>query len=156
MFPELGDRPIHIAGESFGGKYVPTYAARMRRKLDSIILVDPFVDAHPLILGLYEHLCVPTPLVRNGRQFNATACEVMEKGYSSCEQGAKQCDLTYDAETCAAGYEACQAIYDQFGQVVVEGGWDPYDDRHICHEPPLCGGQGKLSFWKRISPCPMN
>lgn len=147
VFPELESRPIHVAGESFGGKYVPTYVARMRRKLESIILLDALVDSHLIALGLYEHMCVPVPLTRNGRQFNSTACEVMEKSYSVCQQGAKQCDLTYDADTCAAGYLKCQAMTAQFYQGVIEGGWNPYDDRHVCHEPPLCGDQGKTVSW---------
>lgn len=144
VFPELEDRPIHITAESFGGHYGPVYTAMMRRKLASLILVDPFIDWNRLVLGAYTHLCVPAPLVRNGREFNATACKEMEKAYPACEAGGKACMLTYDADTCFAGFLACQSIWEQFEQVVVPGGWDPYDDRRICTDPPICGGQGKL------------
>ncbi|KAH8195414.1 hypothetical protein TruAng_010421 [Truncatella angustata] len=142
VFPELENRPIHITAESYGGHYGPSYTAMLRRKIASLILVDPFIDWNLLVLGAYEHLCVPGPLVRNGRQFNATACEEMEQFYPSCEKSAKLCLATNDGDTCWAAFEVCDHIWTQFYQTVIAGGWNPYDDRRVCDEPPLCGGQG--------------
>lgn len=144
-FPELQGRSVHFAGESFGGHYVPIYVAATRREFQSMILVDPFIDWPQMVLGTYEHLCVPSPIISGGRRFNATACDEMEKGYSACEKAGQLCALSYDADVCLIAAEVCDAVYGVFQREVVPGGWDPYDDRDICANPPLCTGQGKFS-----------
>lgn len=141
-FPELASRPIHLAAESFGGRYAPTYASMMRRRFASLILVDPLINWPRSILGLYHHLCVPVPITRGDRIFSVAACEQMVSGYSACERAATACDSTYDAEACLAAADTCQGMYDIFEREVVPGGWNPYDDRRQCEEPPMCGGMG--------------
>ncbi|KAF7535653.1 hypothetical protein G7054_g5168 [Neopestalotiopsis clavispora] len=141
-FPELEHRPIHLAAESFGGRYAPTYASMMRRRFASLILVDPLINWPRSLLGVYEHLCVPRPLTSGNRTFSAEACEQMKMGYAACEKSAAACDLTYDGETCLAAADTCQKIYDIFDNEVVPGGWSPYDDRRQCEVPPICGGMG--------------
>jgi cathepsin A (carboxypeptidase C) len=124
-FPELHGRPVHFAGESFGGNYVPIFAATTRRKFQSIILVDPLINWGRMMLGLYEHLCIPEPLLSGQHRFNASACDVMEKKYSSCEKAAYLCELSYDADVCAAAANDCDTIYKEFEREVVPGGWIP-------------------------------
>jgi carboxypeptidase C (cathepsin A) len=150
LFPELEDRPIHFAGESFGGKYVPVYAAMARRRFDSIILVDPFFDPSFHELSVYHHFC---PLKgeaegaegkRPPRYLNETACAAMETAYGKCEKIGKECSATYDADVCFLAQKACKPVMKWIIAESVPGGRDPYDDRHICDEPVFCNDLGKL------------
>lgn len=127
-----------FAGESFGGKYVPIYASRSRRNFDSIILVDPYIDYAHEALGLYEHFCL------NGEErvgINKTECEAIEKGYPACERHGQICRSTYDPLLCETAMNFCTeavAIHLQDGP----SGRNPYDDRLVCGELPLCGTIG--------------
>ena len=157
LFPELGGRPIHFAGESFGGKYVPVYAAMTRRMFESIILVDPFVDPALHALSMYEHFCPVRKVGRvNGeegrrerkgapppRYLNETACAAMEAGYGRCEKLRKECAATYDADVCWLAQDVCGRVERWVADEAGPGGRDPYDDRRTCGEPPLCNDMGK-------------
>jgi cathepsin A (carboxypeptidase C) len=151
LFPELSGRAIHFAGESFGGKYVPVYAAMTRRKFDSIILVDPYTEPGNHALGQYEHFC-PTktrdsPMTKESsppRYLNETACAAMEAAYSRCEKLSKACSSTYDADICWLVIDGCNEVTKWFQDEIRPGGRDPYDDRRICREPPLCNDMGKF------------
>ncbi|KAJ3520329.1 hypothetical protein NM208_g13752 [Fusarium decemcellulare] len=145
VFPEFHDRPIHFAGESFGGKYVPVYSAMTRRKFASIILVDPLIDLYNTIMGLYDHFCVghaEGDAVRPPRYMNDTACERMEELSVNCEKMGQVCRDTYDENLCAGAVAACEPVGEEYMREVVPGGRHPYDDRLACKEPPLCGNLG--------------
>jgi carboxypeptidase C (cathepsin A) len=158
LFPELADRPIHFAGESFGGKYVPVYTSMSRRVYESIVLVDPFLDPARHALGIYDHFC-PAPGEprepdnegdRPSRYFNETVCRAMEDAYDHCSGLGDLCRMTYDPSICFIAREDCWN--DFFAHLIdqaVPGGRDPYDDRHKCVKPPLCGGLGSSFplFW---------
>lgn len=151
VFPELSNKSIHFAGESFGGQYVPTYVSRMRRRLDSIILVNALVSFPKVVLGLYEHFCVPTSvqgveLSVSRRGFNDTECAKMAAGYPTCDHFSRLCDMAYDGKTCEAAYGACKPVEDVVMNKVAPGGLNPYDDRVDCIEPPLCS---------RLGTCPL-
>ncbi|KAK1838112.1 carboxypeptidase Y [Colletotrichum chrysophilum] len=140
VFPELSNKSIHFAGESFGGQYVPTYVSRLRRRLDSIILVNALVSFPKVVLGLYEHFCVPTSvqgveLSVSRRGFNHTECAKMAAGYPTCE----------------AAYGACKPVEDVVMNKVTPGGLNPYDDRVDCIEPPLCGRLGMEEITKYLN-----
>lgn len=149
LFSTLRDRPIHIAGESFGGKYVPIYTSMTRHKIDSIILVNALVNMPQTVLGKYEHFCVPFPTPSeeaSHHRFNASSCTLMEEGYSQCDKFSRMCDLTYDADTCSTAFEKCLPLEEVFQREVAPGGRHPYDDRLICEKPPICGKLGELPF----------
>lgn len=139
LFPKQeSGRQIIFAGESFGGKYVPIYASRSRRKFDSIILVDPYIDFAHEALGMYEHFCV-SGSEREG--MNKTECEAMERGYPTCDRHGQACRSTYDPLICETAMKVCNE------SVVIHfpdgpKGRNPYDDRLVCGELPLCGTTG--------------
>ncbi|KAF7556193.1 hypothetical protein G7Z17_g1662 [Cylindrodendrum hubeiense] len=145
LFPTLRDRPIHIAGESFGGKYVPVYTSMTRHKVDSVILVNALVNMPQTVLGLYDHFCVPFPTANeeaSPRRFNASSCTLMAEGYSQCDKFSRICDSTYDSDICFTAFEKCMPLYELFFVEVAPGGRHPYDDRLTCDEPPMCGKLG--------------
>jgi hypothetical protein len=151
LFPELQDRPIHFAGESFGGKFVPIYASVSRRRFSSVILVDPYVDPVSHLLGFYDHFC---PLNRSdvegkvdgpSRYFNETVCIAMEDGYQECEILGNACRTSYEGQICKLASDRCmETIGRWLNDEIVAGGRNPYDDRKTCEEPPLCGSLGML------------
>lgn len=155
LFPELGDRPIHFAGESFGGKYVPVYTAMTRRKFESIILVDPAIDPVLHELSLYLHYCPETRESRGTKEgsppryMNETACAAMEAAYSKCDTLRRACVSSYDADICWLAHDGCEGVMSWFGDEVRPGGRDPYDDRRVCREPPLCNDLGRSCYQPR-------
>lgn len=149
LFPDLQGRPIHFSGESFGGKYVPTYTSMMRRKMDSIILVDPLIDFSQVILGIYDHFCLPaseTSSADDGppRYMNATSCAEMEKHYAACDKFGQLCSTTYDGDFCMTAALKCLDMYEVYLREVVPGGRNPYDERLTCKTPPICGQLGEM------------
>ncbi|KAM0283776.1 hypothetical protein ACHAQH_002366 [Verticillium albo-atrum] len=140
-FPSLQSKPIHLAGESFGGKYCPVYADLMRRHFDSVILVDALVDFSYATLGLYDHFCADKPLA-HGRGLNVTSCAAMEEDLTACAKFGRLCTSTYDADICFAASEKCLAASEPYQRQIVSGGQNPYDDRTDCIDPPMCGRLG--------------
>ncbi|KAL1903422.1 hypothetical protein Sste5346_000048 [Sporothrix stenoceras] len=153
VFPQLAGRPLHIAGESFGGSYVPYFTSRLLAsanvpdlEVESIILVDATVDGLGAgVLGYYDHLCA---VDEQGHRktlrgwlggLNETACAAMERDMPRCEQLNVLCLATYDLDVCAMAAEWCMFnlgiwLYSD----VVSGGRNPYDDRRPCNNPPMC------------------
>ncbi|CAG9989010.1 unnamed protein product [Clonostachys byssicola] len=157
MFPQFSNASLHIAGESFAGRYIPgftqylhhtqhlrrAHAPRIAPYVDSIVLVDATVDAISSgALGYYDHLCAHTGDNRpSWRQtFNQTVCEAMSAAVPACERVVEQCRSTYDANLCdSAGASCDDNLGHLFSDEVVEGGMDPYDDRRKCgSNPPFC------------------
>lgn len=161
LFPELGDgRPLHFAGESFGGKYVPVYTAMARRRFESVILVDAAVDPAAHALATYLHFCPVTREEQRGammqeegsrppRYLNETACAAMEAAYSRCDKARRACGATYDADTCWLAQEVCLPVMEWVLDETRPGGRDPYDDRRVCREMPLCNDLGMSPFLTR-------
>ncbi|KAH7144237.1 carboxypeptidase Y [Dactylonectria estremocensis] len=144
-FPELSGRSIHLACESFGGKYCPVYADMMRRQFSSLVLVNAMINYPSVALGLHDHFCSSSKLARRGlgsRSVNISSCEEMEGAYSDCERQGRLCELTYDTEVCRIAFEKCDAVQTVYGRHVVPGGENPYDDRTTCIDPPICGRLG--------------
>ncbi|KAB5576257.1 carboxypeptidase Y [Coniochaeta sp. 2T2.1] len=156
LFPELEGREIHFAGESFGGKYVPVYAAMTRRRFESVVLVDPYVDPALHSLGSWGHFC---PLGESERRedrggkitkggleryLNATACEAMEGAYSKCERARRACSDTYEEYVCRVAARECEDVSKWWMDEIGPGGRDPYDDRSVCDRGiDLCHDMGQ-------------
>ncbi|KAK3318957.1 carboxypeptidase Y [Apodospora peruviana] len=157
VFPQYAANPLHFAGESFAGKYIPGYVHYMeqRRKqgllpslptIQSIILVDAVIDTvSSSVLSLYDHFCdvddeIGAPTTK--KPFNTTACDALENAAPECQRLDALCRDTYDGNVCQISHEVC---FDTLGgwlmDDVREGGRDPYDDRKACGpNPPICEG----------------
>ncbi|KAH7239774.1 Alpha/Beta hydrolase protein [Fusarium solani] len=140
FFPQLQDREVHLAGESFGGRYCPVYASMTKRKLTSVMLFNALVDERWRSLGAYRHLCRSKTI---SNPLNGTACAEMEAAYPACYKFGQLCSATYDADICSEASKNCAAVWEPFYQQVVPGGRNPYDDRTKCTTPPMCGHLGK-------------
>ncbi|KAI8712158.1 Amidohydro-rel domain-containing protein [Fusarium sp. LHS14.1] len=164
IFPELTDRPWHIAGESMGGHYVSGYTTyiinqereRSHQGLDlgldiqSTIIVDGYIDKSRHVIGLYDFFC--SDWRGDGRQaplINLTVCMKMGAEVAACEEKGALCRQTYDKDLCFWASEWCD---EKVGKHVMDevrpGGWNPYDSRLECKKPPLCSDFDKDEVWE--------
>ncbi|RSL82835.1 hypothetical protein CEP52_016863 [Fusarium oligoseptatum] len=122
VFPELASKPWHIAGESMGGHYVTYYLhhiltqelpdAPLDIKVSSAIIVDGYIDFSRQAVGYYDFFCQDWRGDGSSPLINTEECEDM------------------------ASYIPELGKY--FLANVKPGGWNPYDSRRPCIEPPLC------------------
>ncbi|KAH6952182.1 carboxypeptidase Y [Fusarium avenaceum] len=154
IFPDLADRPLHITGESMAGHYVTAYTkhivSRQREarhgsglpqlNIKSAVIVDGYIDASYQSSGYFDFFC--SDWRGDGRDFplmNATACTIMATAVPECEALGAQCRLTYDEALCSFASSWCEEHVGRFFlDDVKPGGWNPYDSREKCIEPPLC------------------
>ena len=115
IFPDFGHLPIHMAGESYGGHYVPVYtdyiiASKLRStesafqgNISSIILVNGYVDPTAYNIGEYELLCKgETPL------FNSTTCGEISKALPECVKQNQRCLDSYATNVCISADNFCK------------------------------------------------
>ncbi|KAF9629769.1 Carboxypeptidase Y like protein A [Lasiodiplodia theobromae] len=150
VFPELAHRPWHFAGESMGGHWTTGYAqyilSRQQEEggigdlslnIETIIAVSAYIDSSRTDVGLYDFFCD-----EEGGQhslMNETACAAMAAAVPECERLGALCRDTYDRNVCAVAARECTTgVGKYFWDGVRPGGWDPYDSRNKCTEPPLC------------------
>ncbi|KAI1266248.1 alpha/beta-hydrolase [Xylariaceae sp. FL1019] len=156
VFPEFSHSPLHIAGESFAGTYIPGFVEYISRRqqlgvpgvfngtIHSITLVDAVVDllgSGPL--AQYDHMCQ----FKNGENkknlgLSKTECAGFEKAVPECERLNRQCIDTYDGYICRAAFSFCQDEIIAFLDPK-PGGRNMFDDRSPCKGTlPLCGTGG--------------
>ncbi|KAI2601740.1 alpha/beta-hydrolase [Hypoxylon sp. NC1633] len=153
-FPQFSHLPLHIAGESFGGTYVPGFVDYVSRRqqlgvpgtfgnlIRSVTLIDAVVDmlgSGPL--GEYDHMCRFNEQGKNKLKlgYDQTTCREIERAVPECEHLSRQCIESYDGNICRAAYEFCSDKIDAFIDPQ-PGGRFPYDDRLVCNgTAPLCG-----------------
>lgn len=139
IFPDRARLPIHVAAESYGGHYAPTYLKHIldSRAFDSrsafwgnitsLVLIDAVVDFVAPSIGAYELLCSG---FRGGSRDIVTeqACEGIRLALPECERLGRSCDLSYDGHECYAMYRFCQLSIDGYYALEVEKGKrNPYN-----------------------------
>lgn len=154
IFPQYASHDLHIAGESFGGRYVPGFVnyiytrglhyrhhPNLLPKIKSIILVDAVIDmTSSFELSLYDHFCNPSDPPKKFMPFNSTTCDALELAAPECEHLVALCRETYNPRICQTSFLVC---FDNLAKYVMDevytGGRDPYDDRRPCGDnPPIC------------------
>jgi cathepsin A (carboxypeptidase C) len=146
IFPTLSKRPLHFAGESFGGHYTPAFSKYILQKqksggpdavpvkLESIILVNAAVDPSATALGHIDHFCSPPEKKGNGFAggFNSTACTAMKRAAPDCEKQGQVCRDTYSVNNCKNSMMGCDnGVGKWFGSAVGPGGRNPYDGTYF-------------------------
>ncbi|KAL4789277.1 Alpha/Beta hydrolase protein [Aspergillus venezuelensis] len=150
IFPQFISNPLYIAGESYGGQYVPFYTAAIVEaqhentaralqnvSIDGVILVDAGVSFGYNALGHYELFCTDES---KDLRFNETTCEAMGAATVECEKLTNLCESLYDPHICKAAAEYCSENLERYFQEEVEAHRrSPYDLRRDCPVPPICG-----------------
>ena len=109
VFPSRAHLPIHFAGESYGGHYVPTAvkhildsrefnsADAFRGNISSLILVNALIDWAPMLMGAYESVCTD---YFGKILWDEARCSALAKALPEAERLAKACDLSSDGRQC--------------------------------------------------------
>lgn len=137
--PQYFQSGFYIAGESFGGQFVPKYAAdlvqqqedgaadALKTKLNGIILVDALMDGVYSFLGHYDLFCMPsaaTPYL----SYNETTCNEIQAAMPECSRLGNICRTTNDPYVCLAAQNYCyETIYRFFTEEMLAGRHNPYD-----------------------------
>ncbi|OJJ39353.1 hypothetical protein ASPWEDRAFT_37124 [Aspergillus wentii DTO 134E9] len=148
VFPERRSVPFHIAGESYGGHYVPTLSAEILRQnqmhpqrpnidLKSILIGNGFVSPMDTTFGYYETLCTTKPGI-DEPVFNKTRCQIMAEALPRCLYVYEACYRSPDEALCKATDEVCGVIRQLYHDESFAGGRDPFDITRVCEVDHLC------------------
>ncbi|KAF8317342.1 peptidase S10, serine carboxypeptidase [Clavulina sp. PMI_390] len=148
VFEEFKGRPFHMAGESFGGRYVPLFASeiydgkkraikegRTPINLQSILIGNGFSNPVDVIPSAYDISC--TPASGGSPPLAIEACIQMRSSVAYCQSlMQKSCVETLDHIGCGAAADVCHvAVLGPLEQANV----NPYDVRKECTGGwPLC------------------
>lgn len=137
-FPQFADKPFHIAGESYGGHYVPEFAyeilqhpERLFNLLSIMIgngITDPKVQwpyYQPMACGLGGQPAV----------LNNTQCRQMQNKTEACLALVDLCYEYPNDLVCQLPGPVCM---DTFLGPYIETGLNPYDIRVPCGDSLLC------------------
>lgn len=134
-FPHLTKNKFHIAGESYAGHYIPSFAAEIINRADrsfdlSSVMIgngitDPLIQSKsykPMACGEGGYKAVLTP----------EQCDQMDKDWPTCEKLGKLCYKFPSAATCVPANYYCESKL--FGPYASTG-LNPYDIRVPCGDP---------------------
>ncbi|OLN96609.1 Carboxypeptidase Y-like protein [Colletotrichum chlorophyti] len=153
-FPHLAKLPFHIAGESYGGHYVPALAAEILRyntgspapafqiPLSSIMIGNGYVSPADTTWGFYDTLCTTKPGVPEP-VFNESSCALIADALPRCMRLQEACYAFPDPIICSAAGEFCFEKVDWlYYRDVKTGGRNPFDITRPCEIDDLCYGAG--------------
>lgn len=118
MLPERAHLPIHFAGESYGGHYVPVTVqhildSREWKSADAfwgnittVVLVNSIVHRLQSSIGHYELMCTDY----RGKLWNDTVCERLASGLPTVEEMNSACEMSADGRTCGAMEDLCMKL----------------------------------------------
>ncbi|PPQ84535.1 hypothetical protein CVT25_007605, partial [Psilocybe cyanescens] len=139
-FSKLKGRAFHMAGESYGGRYLPLFAAEIYDQnskfektgvtpinLSSIMIGNGLTDFYTFIPAFYEKACTAasgTPVL------DIRTCIIMKQDLPRCKNWLKEsCVDQFDNIACGASVDFCFGhLYEPF----VASGLNPYDLTRTC------------------------
>lgn len=133
-FPQFTQNKFHIAGESYAGHYIPSFASEIINNADrsfelaSVLIGNGITD--PLIqAGEYR----PMACGQGGYKpvLSGEQCDQMERDYPKCASLAKLCYKFQNAFSCVPAQYYCDL---KLLQPYIETGLNPYDIRKPCAE----------------------
>ncbi|KAF8879930.1 Alpha/Beta hydrolase protein [Infundibulicybe gibba] len=139
-FSQFKGRPFHMAGESYGGRYLPLFASAVYDQntklveagmstinLTSIMIGNGMTDSFAMTLSYFDIQCTSAsvaPFIDIG------SCVRMKATTGRCERWMKEsCVTQYDAINCAAAYQFCRQV---FGSPFIAIRKNPYDVSRQC------------------------
>ncbi|PPQ69455.1 hypothetical protein CVT26_002865 [Gymnopilus dilepis] len=139
-FSKFKGRPFHMAGESYGGRYIPVFAAEVYDQnaklveagiapinLTSIMIGNGITDFYTMAPSYYDIACTPAsvePILDIG------TCVRMKQAVPRCEKWLKKaCVDSFDAINCEAANTFCG---NEIGEPFMSSGKNPYDISKDC------------------------
>ncbi|KAL4789280.1 Alpha/Beta hydrolase protein [Aspergillus venezuelensis] len=149
IFPQYSTLPLYVAGESYGGKYVPRFLADIVKAranfyrpdtsvppITGMILVDAGIASGYYEVGQFDMFCNGASDVL---QFNQSVCDAMAKAVPRCEKLASMCRDTMEPFVCKQASDYCgENVGKYFNAEVWAGKHSPYDVSKDCPNPPSC------------------
>ena len=158
-FDRFRDNDFHMAGESYGGRYIPVFAsevsdrnAEIRAKakkqgkkpakdelinLKSVLIGNGLTDISKQVGGYYDMTCTRKGGVEP--VLSIETCKRMATWVPRCEKWLhEKCTATYTADLCAAALDTCSA---ELEAPYFETGLNPYNIKDDCKaglDPNLC------------------
>lgn len=120
-FSEFNHRPFHMAGESYGGRYIPVLASavldgnkrnkaegRPEVNLKSVMIGNGWTDSVTMMEGYLKQQCTGESGVAPIQSISK--CVELHKALPYCqEQLLKECRYRNDPLACAAGVDFCES-----------------------------------------------
>ncbi|TFY53350.1 hypothetical protein EVG20_g10154 [Dentipellis fragilis] len=119
-FPAFKGRALHMAGESYGGRYIPLFSAAIYDQnaalveagitpinLTSAIIGNGYTDQLGMMLSYYDVTCTSASLPPI---ISISSCVRMKKALPRCEKALKaHCADSYDSMNCEAAWNFCSS-----------------------------------------------
>ncbi|KIM42877.1 hypothetical protein M413DRAFT_444511 [Hebeloma cylindrosporum] len=120
-FPQFSGRPLHLSGESYGGRYLPVFASEIYDKnqiaaqegrptinLQSVLIGNGITDISTLYQGRYEVECgtasLPVPFQ------SIAVCVRMKTALPRCKKAMQEsCIDQFDSMSCRAAVKFCDS-----------------------------------------------
>ncbi|KJA20867.1 hypothetical protein HYPSUDRAFT_68192 [Hypholoma sublateritium FD-334 SS-4] len=139
-FSKFQGRAFHMAGESYGGRYIPVFASEVYDQnaklveagmvpinLTSIMIGNGLTDFFSMTAAYYEVACTPVsvePIL------SIATCVRMKQVLPRCEKMLKEsCVDIFDAISCRSASLFCDS---ELAQPVMASGKNPYDISRDC------------------------
>lgn len=146
-FPQFAGRPIHLSGESYGGRYLPVFASyihdqngiaaaegRPTINLQSVLIGNGITDISTLYAGRYEVECGRASLDIPFQKI--TECVRMKIALPRCEKAMhRDCIEHFDSIDCRSAVEFCD---NQLSTAYWASGRNVYDISKMCVGDSLC------------------
>ncbi|EMD33575.1 hypothetical protein CERSUDRAFT_159731 [Gelatoporia subvermispora B] len=147
-FTKFKSRPFHMAGESYGGRYIPVFATEVyemnARLLDAgltpvnltSIMIGNGCTHFPTMTSSYWNMqCqnISGPPIQS-----LQTCVKMKRGLSRCERMLQSCEDAFNPIDCTAATMFCDAL---LWEPYIATGYNPYDITKLCDgafEDTLC------------------
>ncbi|KAI0368897.1 serine carboxypeptidase [Pilatotrama ljubarskyi] len=144
-FPKFKGRPFHMAGESYGGRYIPLFASTVYDQnarlveagmtpvnLSSVMIGNGCTDHLVMSLSYYDVRCgdYGFPFITS-----IAECVQMKQILPRCAKRLQEsCKDTSDYIDCSAAYNYCGDTFGAFLERI-----NPYDARRPCTDKPDLG-----------------
>ncbi|TFK38771.1 serine carboxypeptidase [Crucibulum laeve] len=139
-FSKFKGRPFHMAGESYGGRYVPVFAAEVYDQnsrlveagiepinLASVMIGNGITDFYTMTASYFDMACTPASVAPI---LDIASCVRMKQAVGRCQKWMKSnCVDQFDSMNCNAAVGFCE------NEIIVpffQSGMNPYDISKEC------------------------
>ncbi|PBK90881.1 peptidase S10, serine carboxypeptidase [Armillaria gallica] len=139
-FTQFEGRALHMAGESYGGRFLPLFASavydnnavlrgngRPPINLKSVMIGNGLTDSITMVLSYYDMECTPASVFPT---LDISTCVAIKSTLSRCEKWMNDaCIDVFDSINCGAAYSFCRTA---IGAPYARTRMNPYDMSREC------------------------
>lgn len=145
-FNQFKGRPLHMAGVSYGGRFIPLFASEVFDRnvqlveagltpinLSSIMIGNGLTEQLTMMLSYFDIVCTPASLPPS---MDIATCVRMKQALPRCEKWmTKSCIKQFDAIDCNAAMNFCMQ---ELRAPFLASGKNRYDMTKKCREDTIC------------------